>query len=75
MASTLRIGALPLELKNIRSNIVGAKLGGDALKTSLIAGAIGLAMVIIFMIVMLLDPRCSSLPCAVILRRCIRACH
>ena len=52
MASTLRIGALPLELKNIRSNIVGAKLGGDALKTSLIAGAIGLALVIIFMIVM-----------------------
>lgn len=27
MAATLRIGALPLELKNIRSNIVGAKLG------------------------------------------------
>ncbi|MDD7348334.1 MAG: protein translocase subunit SecD [Clostridiales bacterium] len=52
MASTLRIGALPLELKNIRSNIVGAKLGGNALKTSLIAGAIGLALVIIFMIVM-----------------------
>ena len=52
MASTLRIGALPLELKNIRSNIVGAKLGGDALKTSLIAGAIGLGLVIIFMIVM-----------------------
>lgn len=52
MASTLRIGALPLELKNIRSNIVGAKLGVDALKTSLIAGAIGLALVIIFMIVM-----------------------
>ena len=49
MASTLRIGALPLD---IRSNIVGAKLGGDALKTSLIAGAIGLALVIIFMIVM-----------------------
>lgn len=52
MASTLRIGALPLELKNIRSNIVGAKLGVDALKTSLIAGAIGLGLVIIFMIVM-----------------------
>lgn len=52
MASTLRIGALPLELKNIRSNIVGAKLGLASLETSLMAGLIGLILVIIFMIVM-----------------------
>ncbi len=52
MAATLRIGALPLELKNIRSNIVGAKLGITSLETSLIAGVIGLILVIIFMIVM-----------------------
>ena len=42
LASTLRIGALPLELKNIRNNIVGAKLGLTSLNTSLIAGIIGL---------------------------------
>lgn len=52
MATTLRIGALPLELKNIRSNIVGAKLGITSLETSLMAGVIGLILVIIFMIVM-----------------------
>lgn len=52
LASTLRIGALPLELKNIHNNIVGATLGSEALKSSLIAGVIGLILVIIFMIVM-----------------------
>lgn len=52
LASTLRIGALPLELKNIRNNIVGAKLGLTSLNTSLIAGIIGLILVIIFMIVL-----------------------
>ncbi|WP_026834566.1 protein translocase subunit SecD [Eubacterium xylanophilum] len=52
MASTLRIGALPLELKNIRSNIVGAKLGVTSLKTSIYAGIVGLILVMIFMIVM-----------------------
>ena len=51
LASTLRIGALPLELKNIHNNIVGATLGSEALKSSLIAGVIGLILVIIFMIV------------------------
>ncbi|SET33521.1 protein translocase subunit SecD [[Clostridium] polysaccharolyticum] len=49
LASTIRIGALPLELKEIRSNVVGAKLGEEALKTSLIAGLIGLIAVLLFM--------------------------
>lgn len=52
LASTLRIGALPLELENIHDNIVGATLGSQALNTSLLAGLIGLIMVIIFMIIM-----------------------
>lgn len=52
LASTLRIGALPLELENIHDNIVGATLGSQALNTSLLAGVIGLILVIIFMIVM-----------------------
>lgn len=51
LASTIRIGALPLELEEIRSNVVGAKLGEEAIKTSLLAGAIGLVFIIIFMIV------------------------
>lgn len=52
LASTLRIGALPLELVNIHDNVVGATLGSQALRTSLIAGVIGLLLVIIFMIAM-----------------------
>ncbi len=52
LASTLRIGALPLELENIHDNVVGATLGSQALKSSLFAGVIGLLLVIIFMIVM-----------------------
>lgn len=52
LASTIRIGALPLELENIHDNVVGATLGSQALKTSLFAGVIGLLLVIIFMIVM-----------------------
>ncbi|MCI6675358.1 MAG: protein translocase subunit SecD [Clostridiales bacterium] len=52
LASTIRIGALPVELKELRSNVVGAKLGEEAVQTSLLAGAIGLAIVFLFMIIM-----------------------
>ncbi|MBO5198102.1 MAG: protein translocase subunit SecD [Lachnospiraceae bacterium] len=52
LASTIRIGALPLELKEVRSTVVGAKLGSEAISTSLIAGAIGFVLILIFMIVM-----------------------
>ncbi len=51
LATFINIGALPVELKSIRTNIVGAKLGSDALDKSLIAGAIGLIVVMVFMIV------------------------
>lgn len=51
LASTIRIGALPVELKELRSNVVGAKLGEEAVQTSLLAGAIGLAIVFLFMII------------------------
>ena len=50
LASSIRIGSLSLELEEIRSNVVGAQLGEQAISTSLIAGAIGLLIVIIFMI-------------------------
>ena len=51
IASTIRIGALPVKLEEVRSQVVGAKLGQDAIHTSLLAGAIGLAVIILFMII------------------------
>ena len=47
LASMIRIGALP----EIQSQVVGAQLGQDAIQTSLLAGAIGFALVVIFMLV------------------------
>jgi len=51
LASNIRIGSLSLELKELRSNVVGAKLGEEAIATSLKAGAIGFALVVLFMLV------------------------
>lgn len=56
LAQTIRIGALPLTLKELRSNVVGATLGKDALSTSLKAGAIGMAIVAVIMIAVYLLP-------------------
>jgi SecD/SecF fusion protein len=50
LASTIRIGGLKLELEELRSNVVGAQLGSAAIQSSLIAGAVGFALVVIFMI-------------------------
>lgn len=50
LASTIRIGGLKLELEELRSNVVGAQLGSDAIRTSLLAAAVGFALVVIFMI-------------------------
>lgn len=50
LASTIRIGGLKLELEELHSKVVGAQLGVEAIDTSLKAGAIGLILVIIFMI-------------------------
>lgn len=49
LASTIRIGSLSLELQELRSNVVGAKLGQEAIATSLKAGAIGFGIVVLFM--------------------------
>ncbi len=51
LASTIKIGALPLELSELRSQVVGAKLGKEAVSTSLLAGAIGLILVCLIMII------------------------
>ena len=50
LSTIIRIGALPIEVTPIRSNIVGATLGSRALETSLIAGVIGFVLVCLFMI-------------------------
>lgn len=51
LASIIRIGSLKLELEELRSSVVGAQLGQQAIKTSLIAGGIGLALVAVFMMI------------------------
>ena len=62
LASTIRIGALPLELKELRSNVVAAQLGNDAVESSLKAGAVGVALICVFMIfVYALPGLCASI--------------
>ncbi len=56
LAANIRIGSLSLELEELRSNVVGAKLGQEAISTSLKAGAIGFAIVVVFMIAVYLIP-------------------
>lgn len=56
LADTIKIGALPLELSQLQYNIVGAKLGQEAVSTSLKAGAIGLCIVCVLMIIIYLVP-------------------
>ncbi|MCI8939896.1 MAG: protein translocase subunit SecD [Dorea sp.] len=60
LASTIRIGGLKLELEELRSNVVGAQLGEQAISTSVKAGAIGLAVVFLFMIWAYLLPGLAS---------------
>jgi preprotein translocase subunit SecD len=49
LAVQLRYGALPVPLKIVESSTVGPTLGQDSLRKSLLAGGIGLSLVIIFM--------------------------
>lgn len=60
LASTIRIGALPIALKEIRSQVVGAKLGDSAIQSSLLAGVIGLIIIIAFMIAFYRIPGLAS---------------
>ena len=60
LSTYIRIGALPVELEVLDSSSTGAQLGSEALKTSLIAGAIGLLLVIIFMICVYRIPGLAS---------------
>ena len=61
LASFIRIGALPTELHEISSRVVGATLGANAVSSSILAMAIGLAIICILMIVIFRMPGfCAS---------------
>ena len=49
LAVQLRYGSLPIPLKVVETRIIGPTLGEDSLQKSIIAGAIGMLIVILFM--------------------------
>jgi preprotein translocase subunit SecD len=49
LAVQLRYGSLPIPLKVVETRVIGPTLGEDSLRKSLLAGAIGLTIVILFM--------------------------
>ena len=51
LASYIRIGSLSIELEELRSSVVAAQLGEEAIATSVKAGAIGLVIVMLIMII------------------------
>ncbi len=51
LANQIKSGTLPFALEPISQSSVGAQLGDDALSKSLIAGGIGLILVMLFMII------------------------
>ena len=60
LSSVIRIGGLKLELEELCSKVVGAQLGSQAISTSLKAGAIGMALVMLFMIFVYRVPGLAS---------------
>ena len=62
LASNIRIGGLKVELQRLRSQIVGAQLGQDAIRTSKTAGMLGFALVVLLMCVVYWLPGvCASI--------------
>ncbi|MFE4700053.1 protein translocase subunit SecD [Streptomyces sp. NPDC056738] len=51
LANMLKYGALPLSFKESSSTTVTAALGGEQLHAGLIAGAIGLALVVLYLVI------------------------
>lgn len=51
LAVQLRYGSLPIPLKVVETRIIGPTLGEDSLQKSLVAGAVGMVIVILFMII------------------------
>ncbi len=50
LASYISAGALPAEIATVQSNVVSATLGQQTVQRSLIAGAVGLMIIVLFMI-------------------------
>ena len=51
LSSVIRIGGLKLQLEELCSKVVGAQLGSKAIETSLKAGAIGMLLVMLLMVI------------------------
>ncbi len=51
LASYMESGSLSLELTELRSSVVAAQLGEEAIATSVKAGAIGLVIVMLIMMI------------------------
>ena len=51
LAVQLRYGSLPIPLKVVETRIIGPTLGEDSLQKSLLAGVIGMTIVILFMVI------------------------
>jgi preprotein translocase subunit SecD len=51
LAVQLRYGSLPIPLRVVETRIIGPTLGEDSLQKSLVAGAVGMIIVILFMII------------------------
>ena len=60
LASTIRIGGLKIELEELRSNVVGAQLGTEAISRSLKAGVIGFGIIVLFMCAVYFIPGLAS---------------
>ncbi len=60
LADNISIGSIDVELEVLTSKVVGAKLGKDAIRTSLTAGFIGTLLVMIFMTVVYRVPGFAS---------------
>lgn len=56
LATYIRIGALPVELQELSSQVVAPQLGSDAVQSSLKAGAVGFGLVCLFMILVYFWP-------------------
>jgi SecD/SecF fusion protein len=52
LSALIRGGALPVELKEVQTSVVGPTLGLDALKMSILAGIIGIALILVLMLAM-----------------------
>ena len=52
LADLINVGQMPFSLRQVELRSVGPQLGANALQTSLMAGAIGVALVCLFMLIM-----------------------